>query len=124
MMNNRPTCNMIASTHCGCEITTDNLGTQSVAHFNMGNKPHQWRTLYQCKACRQKDLDIQAGCGDQKDWMRRRIESGLSAGQMARLMNLGTAVYSRLEHCRDIAPESVRADFERVLAGPSEEIGR
>ncbi len=111
------TCNMIGSIHCGCAINTENLGNQSTAHLNMGNKPHQWRTLYQCKECKQKEDDIRAGCGPQEGWRERRISAGLSQGQAARLMSLGTAAYSQLEHCKMVAPDAVRADFDRMVSG-------
>jgi len=111
-------CDMIGSAHCGREIQGHEIGNQCNAHFNMGNKPHQWRTLYQCVDCKKKEDDIRAGCGPQSGWIERRTEAGLSMGQMARLMNLGTAVYSRLEHCKEIAPRSIHDDFERVLSSP------
>lgn len=110
-------CDAMGYTHCGREISLHDIGNTFGVHINNGDKPHVWATQFQCNTCKKKDDDIRTGCGDQSDWPKRRREAGLSLGQAARLMNLGTAVYSGLERCRMIAPQAVRDEFERMVGG-------
>jgi hypothetical protein len=108
---------MLSEIHCGREIKEAEIGNSCAAHINYGNKPHEWRRMFQCKDCKAKADEIRAGAAGQETWRDRRIDAGLSVGQMARLMNLGTAVYSRLENRREIAPDAVRRDFDQIVSG-------
>lgn len=111
------TCDMLGEVHCGRELEPAEVANTCAAHINHGDKPHEWRRFHQCKNCKAKSDEIASRCAGQETWRERRIEAGLSQGQMARLMNLGTGVYSSLERCREVAPEAVRQDFERAVRG-------
>lgn len=110
------TCNMIGFSHCGRELQPSDVAQKCAAHINYGDKPHEWRTLYQCHACASKDAELEMQCNPlQETWRERRRACDLSQGEFARLVGLSTSVYSRLEHKREPAPPNVVSVIERVL---------
>lgn len=110
------TCNWLGGTHCNRDITSlDDLGKSGSCHINKGSQLHEWRSLAQCRECYEKDCAVIKQAIGQMDWQRRRLAKDYSLGEAARSLNLGTAVYSQLEHMRMVAPDAIVADFDRLF---------
>lgn len=111
------TCDMLGEIHCGRELEPAEVANTCAAHLNHGHKPHEWRRFHQCKTCKAKSDEIASRCAGQETWRERRIDAGLSQGQMARLMGIDIVTYSSLERQRLEATGIVRETFEKAVRG-------
>lgn len=107
-------CNAIGMSHCGREITGNEVAYSSSAFVKtaIGCTP---RKMLQCRDCAEKDEAIATACGDQRTWAERRQGKDKSQGEAARALGIMPSEYSSYERLRVVAPAGIVATFDEVF---------